>query len=83
MDQISEVEDMALKEAAAKQAGRIITDEQDEIVKVELESYAKYFRFAGGWCVIIPFNLIMITFIGCQLVANFYTQTWAYESAEK
>ena len=65
LDKVSEAEDMALKENAAKQAGRIINDEQDEIVKVEMQSYAKYFKFAGGWWVIIIFNIIMMFFIAC------------------
>ena len=82
LDKVSEMEDMVLKENAAKQAGRIIKDEQDEIVKVEFESYAKYFRFAGGWPVIVIFTFLMVGFILCQLAANFYTQKWAYGSPE-
>ena len=82
LDKVSEAEDMALKENAAKQAGRIINDEQDEIVKVEMQSYAKYFKFAGGWWVIIIFNIIMMFFIACQMAGNYFTQKWAYGSPE-
>ena len=83
MDKVSEMEDMALKDASAKQAGRIIRDEQDEIVKVELESYRKYFRFAGGCSVIVIFNLIMMTFVFVGFAANYYTQKWAYGTPEE
>jgi len=40
-----------------------MNDEQDEIVKVELESYRKYFRFAGGCGVAIIFNFMVLLFI--------------------
>ena len=81
LDKVSQVEDMVLKENAAKEAGRIINDEQDEIVKVEMETYAKYFRYAGGWCVIIIYCLILICFISCQMASNYLTQKWAYGDA--
>lgn len=78
LDKQSEQEDMVLKENAAKQSGRIIRDEQDEIIKVQWESYKKYYRLAGGFCIVLALNLTIISFIGCQLVANYYTQKWAY-----
>jgi len=58
-----------------------MNDEQDEIVKVELESYRKYFRFAGGCGVAIIFNFMVMLFIFLQLGGNYYTQKWAYASA--
>lgn len=59
MDKVSEQEDLALKEMAAKDAGRIITDEADEIIKVELSTYNRYMNFAGGWCVVVIFVFLM------------------------
>lgn len=82
LDKVSEAEDLVLKENAAKQAGRIINDEQNEIIKVEFESYRKYLKFAGGCSVAIIFNFLIMTFIFLQLGANFYTQKWAYATPE-
>lgn len=73
LDKVSNTEDMVMKEAAAKQAGKIISDEQDEIVGVAFETYAKYFSYAGGWCVIIVFNLLMLGFISLQMAGNYFT----------
>lgn len=60
---MSEVEDMVLKETAAKKAGRIMNDEMNEIIKVELHSYKRYLKYAGGWKVAVAFNLILMAFI--------------------
>ena len=73
MDKVSEQEDLAMKEAAAKDAGRIIKDEADEIIKVELSTYNRYMKFAGGWCIVVIFILIMSSSIIAQLVGNYYT----------
>ena len=71
-----------MKEAAAKQAGKIISDEQDEIVGVAFETYAKYFSYAGGWCVIIVINLLLLGFISLQMAGNYFTQKWSFASEE-
>ena len=66
-----------LKELEAKEKGRIIKDEQDEIIKVQWESYKKYYRLAGGFLTVLVLNLTIWSFIFAQLVANYYTQKWA------
>lgn len=50
---------------AKETLGRIIRDEQDEIVKVEWKSYKKYFAFAGGCSIVIFINFIYICFTTC------------------
>jgi hypothetical protein len=65
---------MVLKEATAKEAGRIIYDEQDEIIKVSWASYARYIDFAGGWGIVFLLNFICVCFITVQFFCNYYTQ---------
>lgn len=74
--------DAAREEANAKDKGRIIKDEQDEIVKVEWPSFKRYFNYAGGWCLLIPYMIVLIIFIVVGLAITYYTQTWAYAPYE-
>ena len=71
-DKSSEAEDAMLKDSAAKEVGRIIRDEQDEIIKVEWASYRKYIKYAGGCGIILALNLILLTFIFCSMASNYY-----------
>ena len=65
-----------------KKAGRIIEDEQDEIVKVLWKSYMMYFNYSGGWPILIWINLQVFAFVAAQMFGNYYTQKWAYSSEE-
>lgn len=78
----SETEDAILKENAAKEAGRIIKDEQDEIIKVSLDSYKNYFKFAGGWPIIIFLNFLFLLLITMQAASNYFMQKWAFADEE-
>ena len=70
----SEVEDIVRKDAAdTKGDGRIIKDEQDEIIKVDWITYKKYFRFAGGWGIFLSLNILVILITSISMIANFYT----------
>ena len=70
----SEVEEIVLKDAVdAKNDGRILKDEQDEIIKVDWATYKKYFRFAGGWGIFVSLNILVILITSISMIANFYT----------
>ena len=73
---------MVMKENAAKEAGRIMTDEQNEIVKVEFQSYKNYFKYAGGICTIFIVNFIILIFIFGQMYGSYLVQEWAYADPE-
>ena len=56
-DRERDANDAAEKEVTAKDKGKIIKDEQDEIVQVQMKSFARYFNYAGGWCLLIPYGV--------------------------
>lgn len=81
-DRERDANDAAEKEVTAKDKGKIIKDEQDEIVQVQMKSFARYFNYAGGWCLLIPYLIILVAFIIVSLAITFFTQTWAYADEE-
>lgn len=81
-DKASEVEDAILKENAEKLSGRIIRDEQDEIITVSLASYKKYLDYAGGWWIVMLLNFVLLCFIFASMAANYLMQKWAYADAQ-
>ena len=76
-DKDLDTKDVAKEEANTKDKGRIIKDEQDEIVSVQFTSFQRYFRYAGGWLVFIPYLILLTIYIVVGLAINFYTQKWA------
>ena len=63
-------------------AGRIIKDEQDEVVEVTWATYMMYFKLAGGWKLLVPLNIMFALYIGSTVMANFVLQQWAYADPE-
>ena len=43
-----------------EQDGKIIKDENEEVVKVNLQSYLKLINYGGGWVGIIWLNLLSV-----------------------
>ena len=53
--------------------GRIIQDEQDENVKVEMATYKRLYRGVGGIWILLLVNFIMMSFVFCNIAVSFMT----------
>ena len=59
------------------QIGRIIQDEGEETVNVEISSYARLIKMGGGFCILFILQLVMCLFVFSQIAGDFMTQKWA------
>ena len=64
--------DAAQHEASQKDKGRMIKDEQDEIITIRMSSFARYFRYMGGCCAIFPYMVILVLFIFVNMAVTYY-----------
>ena len=53
--------------------GRIIQDEQDENVKVEMGTYVRLYRGVGGIWILLLVNTVMLSFVFCNIAVSFMT----------
>ena len=64
--------DAVEKDIQAREKGKIIKDEQDEIVKVQFASFQRYFKYAGGFWLLIPYLILLSIFIFIGMAINYY-----------
>lgn len=58
--------------------GKIISDENDEIIKIDFNCYKRYFmNYYGGWTFIILSQLSMIFFIVSKLANDYMIGAWS------
>lgn len=76
-------EDEIQKEAQTKEKGKIIMDEQDEVVIIRTSSYTRWFKIFGGPFILIIWNLLLAGFFFVNLASAFVLQTWAYSTEEE
>lgn len=61
-----------------RSVGKIITDEDDELIKVGVNTYKEYFfGYYGGWRFILIVNTAMMVFLAFKLCADYITGKWA------
>lgn len=52
-------------------------DEDEEITRVGLAVYKKYFQYGGGWTTIAVPMLLMVFFIGAYVISDYMIGAWA------
>lgn len=58
--------------------GKIISDENDELIKIDFKSYKRYFmNYYGGWSFIILSQLAMTLFIVSKLANDYMMGAWS------
>ena len=70
--------DKSAENVGNEEAGKIITDEDDELIKIGFNTYKDYFmNYYGGWKFIILVNSAMVVFTGFRLCTDYITGKWA------
>jgi len=57
--------------------GKIIKDENEEVIKVELSSYKMLLAYCGGWTNLLMLNLVMLAFVLCKIKTDYTIGLWA------
>ncbi|CDW87468.1 abc transporter [Stylonychia lemnae] len=56
--------------------GKILEDEDKEIIRVQPESYKTLLRLSGGWQLLLIVNFAMIFFVGSQVYSDYLIGKW-------
>jgi hypothetical protein len=57
--------------------GKILENEEDEIIIVEAKTYARYMRMSGGWCMYLSLNLCLVGFILTKVYGDYLIGDWS------
>lgn len=57
--------------------GKILEDEEDEIITVEAKTYLRYMRLSGGWCSYLFLNLLLVGFILTKIYGDYLIGDWS------
>lgn len=60
--------------------GRIIKDENEEIIRVEVRSYLDLLNFGGGYWNLVFLNLVMLCFVLCKIKTDYTIGLWAKDT---
>ena len=71
-----------LGRVSAEDDGRIIKDENEEIIKVVFKSYLKLLKAGGGWGNLFILQFIMIGFVCCKILTDYTIGQWAERPIE-
>lgn len=76
IDQDFKVKKIKVKRGGSK--GKITTDEDDEQILVNFQTYREYFMdYFGGWSFIFLSNFSMIAYIVAKLFSDYLMGNWA------
>lgn len=57
--------------------GKIIKDENEEVIRVKISSYTQLVRICGGWWTLVWGNIFMIGFVYFKFMTDFTCGKWA------
>ena len=60
-----------------KDDGRIIKDENEEIINVDMGTYKNLMKRAGGWCLFFTLNIIMLFFTVSSILQIWIVTKWS------
>lgn len=63
--------------------GKILEDEEKEVIRVERSTYKQLLKQAGGWQMIVIVNVIMVAFVASQMYADYLLGRWSEDLSEK
>jgi hypothetical protein len=66
-----------LGKVTEKDDGKIIKDENEEIIKVNPQTYNSLLEYSGGKCPLFILFLAMLCFTGCKIKTDYTIGQWA------
>ena len=86
IDDISEEKKLAIFETLGRVSeeddGKIIKDENEEIINVKMADYMVLLRTSGGWSQLVFLQIIMIGFTWCKIQTDYAIGEWAQLKTE-
>ena len=59
--------------------GRLIKDENEEVIIVSWSTYLKFFRKGGNWCLFVLLQVLMLGFTVCKILTDYAIGNWVEE----
>jgi ABC-type multidrug transport system fused ATPase/permease subunit len=60
--------------------GKIIKDENEEVIRVHMRSYIDLLNFGGGYCNLVFLNFVMLCFVLCKIKTDYTIGLWAKDT---
>jgi len=57
--------------------GKMMDDENEEVINVEWSTYKAYVKMFGGWKVFIGINIIMMGYMATSIISNYLLGQWS------
>jgi len=60
--------------------GRIIKDENEEVIRVTGSTYLQLLQYCGGWPYLLLLNFVMLAFVLCKIKTDYTIGLWAKDT---